>query len=82
DTLAIHFTWRNRPAEVAALTPRIEEALVPFGARPHWGKVHTMTADAVAAAHPQLAQARLLFDALDVDGRFANAYLRRLGIRS
>ncbi|MFV0286673.1 MAG: D-arabinono-1,4-lactone oxidase [Demequina sp.] len=82
DTLAIHFTWRNRPAEVAALTPRIEEALAPFGARPHWGKVHTMTADAVAAAHPQLAQARLLFDALDVDGRFANAHLRRLGIRS
>ncbi|WP_084077348.1 FAD-binding protein [Demequina sp. NBRC 110057] len=82
DTLAIHFTWRNRPAEVAALTPRIEEALAPFGARPHWGKVHTMTADAVAAAHPMLGQARLLFDALDVDGRFANAHLRRLGVRS
>lgn len=82
DTLAIHFTWRNRPAEVAALTPRIEEALAPFGVRPHWGKVHTMTADGVAAAHPKIAQARLLFDALDADGRFANAHLRRLGLRS
>ncbi len=82
DTLAIHFTWRNRPAEVAALTPRIEEALAPFGARPHWGKVHTMTADAVAAVHPRLAQARLLYEALDPTGRFANDHLRRLGIRA
>ncbi|MDN4480759.1 FAD-binding protein [Demequina muriae] len=81
DTLAIHFTWRNAPEAVAALTPRIEAALAPFGARPHWGKVHTMTADAVAAVTPRLADARAQFETLDPAGRFANAHLRRLGVR-
>ena len=82
DTLAIHFTWRNSPAAVASLTPRIEAALAPFGARPHWGKVNTMTADAVAQVTPRLADARQQFDRLDPAGRFANDHLRRLGLRS
>ncbi len=82
DALGIHFTWRNRPAEVAALTPRIEEALAPFKARPHWGKVNSMTADAVARAHPRIGDARALFDSLDPEGRFANDYLRRVSLRS
>ncbi|WP_062131288.1 FAD-binding protein [Demequina aestuarii] len=81
DTLAIHFTWRNSPEAVAALTPRIEAALAPFGARPHWGKVHSMTADAVASVTPRLADARAQFEALDPAGRFANDHLRRLGVR-
>ncbi|GIG54899.1 FAD-binding protein [Demequina activiva] len=81
DTLAIHFTWRNDAAAVASLTPRIEAALAPFGARPHWGKVHTMTADAVAAVTPRLADAKAQFERLDPAGRFANQHLRRLGIR-
>lgn len=81
DTLAIHFTWRNNPVAVASLTPRIEAALAPFGARPHWGKVNTMKADAVAAVTPRLADARAQFEQLDPAGRFANDHLRRLGIR-
>jgi alditol oxidase len=81
DTLAIHFTWVNRPDAVLALLPRIEAALAPFGARPHWGKWHTMEADAVAAVVPRLADARAAFERLDPDARFANAHLRRLAIR-
>lgn len=82
DTLAIHFTWRNDAAAVAALTPRIEEALAPFGARPHWGKVHTMRADAVARVTPRLADARAQFERIDPEGRFTNDHLRRLGVRA
>jgi xylitol oxidase len=81
DTLAIHFTWANHPEPVRALLPRIEEVLAPFGARPHWGKWHTMDADAVAAVVPRLADARAVFERLDPDARFANAHLRRLGLR-
>jgi xylitol oxidase len=81
DTLAIHFTWANHPGPVSDLLPRIETALAPFGARPHWGKWHTMDADAVAAVVPRLADARAVFERLDPDGRFANAHLRRLGLR-
>jgi xylitol oxidase len=81
DTLGIHFTWANHPDAVRALLPVIEETLAPFGARPHWGKWHTMGADAVAAVVPRLADARAVFERLDPAGRFANAHLRRLGLR-
>ncbi len=82
DSVAIHFTWHDHPAEVAALVPEIESALSPFGARPHWGKVHAFDAGRIAAVHPRLADARAVFERLDPDGRFANDHLRRLGIRS
>jgi xylitol oxidase len=81
DTLAIHFTWANHPEAVRELLPRIEAALAPFGARPHWGKWHTMDAAAIAAVVPRLAEARAVFERLDPDARFANAHLRRLGVR-
>jgi xylitol oxidase len=81
DTLAIHFTWANHPDAVRALLPRIEAALAPFGARPHWGKWHGFDAEAVAAVVPRLADARAVFERLDPEGRFANEHLRRLGLR-
>ncbi|WP_309710975.1 D-arabinono-1,4-lactone oxidase [Pseudolysinimonas sp.] len=81
DTLAIHFTWANHPEAVRTLLPRIEAVLAPFDARPHWGKWHTMSADAVAAVVPRLADARAVFERLDPEARFANAHLRRLGVR-
>jgi xylitol oxidase len=81
DTLAIHFTWANHPEPVRELLPRIEAALAPFGARPHWGKWHTMDADAIVAVVPRLADARAVFERLDPDARFANAHLWRLGLR-
>jgi alditol oxidase len=82
DIVAIHFTWHDHPAEVDALIPTIEAALAPFSARPHWGKVHGFDADRLAAVHPRLADARALFDRLDPEGRFVNAHLLRVGIRS
>lgn len=81
DTLAIHFTWRNRPVEVAALLPRIERALAPLTARPHWGKWHAFDAESIAQVTPRLDDARALFERLDPEGRFANDHLLRLGIR-
>ena len=38
DTVAVHFTWQSRPAEVDVITRDIEDLLLPLGARPHWGK--------------------------------------------
>ncbi|WP_137845473.1 D-arabinono-1,4-lactone oxidase [Microbacterium sp. 2FI] len=82
DMLAIHFTWRNDPAGVLGVLPRIEEALAPLGARPHWGKLHTFDAAAIARVHPRLVDARAVFERLDPEGRFANAHLQRLGVRA
>jgi xylitol oxidase len=81
DVLAIHFTWHDRAAEVAAVIPRIEAALAPFAARPHWGKVHGFDAERIAAVHPRLADARAVFERLDPEGRFVNAHLERVGVR-
>lgn len=81
DTLALHFTWRKRPVEVRALLPRLEAALAPFGARPHWGKWHGVGPDELRARVPRLDDARAVFARLDPEGRFANDHLRRIGLR-
>jgi xylitol oxidase len=81
ETMAIHFTWRNRPAEVDAVLTEVEEALEPFAARPHWGKVSHVTAAQVAERYPRLGDARDLFERLDPDGRFSSHRLERLGVR-
>lgn len=38
ESVGIHFAWKQEDA-VYALLPTIDVALVPFDARPHWGKV-------------------------------------------
>lgn len=81
DVVAIHFTWHNHPDEVAALVARIEAALEPFSARPHWGKLHGFDRAAIERVHPRLADARAVFERLDPDGRFTNAHLERVGVR-
>ncbi len=79
-TLAIHFTWRNRPEEVNAAVPRVEAALAPFGARPHWGKLSHV--QELEPLYPRLPDARTLFERLDPEGRFSNHRLERLGVRA
>jgi xylitol oxidase len=81
DFLAIHFTWHNDPTGVRAVLPLIEQALAPFQARPHWGKLHLFDADAMARVHPRLADARAVFERLDPEGRFVNSHLERVGVR-
>jgi len=81
DFLAIHFTWHNDPAGVLGVLPAIEEALAPFHARPHWGKLHLFDAAAIARVHPRAADARAVFERLDPEGRFVNAHLLRVGLR-
>jgi alditol oxidase len=81
ETLAIHFTWRNRPGEVDAVLWDVEKALEPFAPRPHWGKVSHVTAGQVAERYPRLGDARALFERLDPDGRFSGDRLERLGVR-
>ena len=81
DVLAIHFTWKNEPDAVAALLPDIESALRDFDARPHWGKVNTVSAAELERVHPRFGDARELFARLDPEGRFSNAALERFGLR-
>jgi xylitol oxidase len=58
DSLIIHFTWKNEPDAVLALLPQIEEALAPFDARPHWGKLNTVDAATLSRRYPRVPQCR------------------------
>jgi xylitol oxidase len=77
DALAIHFTWRNEPEAVRALLPRIEEALAPFAARPHWGKWFAMERDSIEPLYPRLPDFVETARALDPRGLFRNEFLER-----
>lgn len=81
DSLAIHFTWRNEPRAVRQVLPKIEAALAPFDARPHWGKLHHFTRADIERIHPRLADARAVFERCDPEGRFVNDHLARAGVR-
>jgi alditol oxidase len=76
DSLALHFTWRRQPAEVEMVVARIEAALAPYAARPHWGKVFTARADTIAPLYPRMEAFRSLRERLDPRGVFVNDWLR------
>ncbi|GAB7189907.1 alditol oxidase [Kineococcus sp. NUM-3379] len=80
DTLAVHFTFRQRPAEVLAALADVEAALDPFDARPHWGKLFTTGARRLAGLYPRMADFRALVARHDPDGVFANAFTDRVGV--
>lgn len=77
-SLAIHFTWKNEPEAVSRLAPQIQAALAPFDARPHWGKVNTMTVSDLAPLYPKLPEFVALAELMDPQHRFRNAYLERV----
>lgn len=78
DALAIHFTWLKEPTAVSALLPRLEERLLPLGARPHWGKVFGAEAAQVAPLYPRWNDFAALADRYDPDRRFVNAWTARV----
>jgi xylitol oxidase len=77
DTVALHFTWTDRDADVTAAMPVVEAALDRFRPRPHWGKMHARSPEQVAAGYERLADFRDLCRRYDPDGKFQNDYLRR-----
>ncbi len=77
DTVGLHFTWQKDWSGVSGLLPAIEEALAPFDARPHWGKLFTMDAARVQALYPRLADFRALAQQYDPAGKFRNAFLEQ-----
>lgn len=75
--VAIHFTWKKTWPGVSALLPRIEAALSPFEARPHWGKLFTMAPTQLQQRYAKLADFRELVRTYDPRGAFRNAFLDR-----
>lgn len=59
----------------------VEQIMRGHGGRPHWGKMHFLTAADLSASYPRFDDFVLLRERLDPDGTFVNGYLRQvLGI--
>ncbi|RZS91813.1 xylitol oxidase [Motilibacter rhizosphaerae] len=76
-SVALHFTWVSDWSVTEPAVRAVEEALEPFPARPHWGKVFTMERDRVRAQYPRLGEFEELVGRSDPTGKFANEFVRR-----
>lgn len=77
DVVGLHFTWVRDVAGVYAALPAIEEALLPLGARPHWGKCFVAGAGALRPLYPLFDDFRALAERVDPQGKLRNAFLER-----
>jgi len=77
DSVCFHFTWKPLAGDVHTLMPRIEAALAPFAARPHWGKVFV---ESPADRYSRLPDYLALRSRLDPDRVFAGAFDAQLGM--
>ncbi len=81
DAVGIHFTWLPDQPAIDALLPRIEERLLPLGARPHWGKRFHADVEALSPLYPRLDDFRALAARFDPRGVLVNDFLRaKLGL--
>jgi L-gulono-1,4-lactone dehydrogenase len=73
--IAVHRYFRDDPTEYF----RAFDALMrTYDGRPHWGKMHSRSADDLRPAYPRFDDFARVRDELDPDRRFANAYLTRV----
>jgi FAD/FMN-containing dehydrogenase len=77
DTVAISVSATRLPDSNVFLR-KAHAVLMPFGARPHWGKMHYATPAEIAAAYPKLEEFKHVRAEFDPDGLFLNSYLRDL----
>lgn len=78
DSVALHFTWVADRAAVTPALEQVEAALLPLGARPHWGKVFAGGPAAAVAGYPRAADFGALMERHDPRGKFRNAFVERL----
>ena len=73
--IAVHRYWRAAPTEYFEA---VEQICLEYGGRPHWGKMHTLSADQLRARYPRFDDFVSMRDRLDPERRFANRYLTRV----
>jgi alditol oxidase len=69
---AIHFTWIKDPDAVAPVLAAIEDRLAPLGARPHWGKLFSVSPAVVRGLYERLPDFQRLRQRFDPEGKFRN----------
>lgn len=73
--VAVHRYFRENPAPYFSA---VEEIMLAYGGRPHWGKMHTLRAETLRERYPRFDDFVRVRDELDPDRRFANPYLERV----
>jgi xylitol oxidase len=74
DSVTFHFTWVKDLARVQPLIADVEDALMPLGARPHWGKLTALTPREIAALYEQIGAFAQLARKYDPSGTFRNDF--------
>jgi xylitol oxidase len=74
---AFHFTWKNDWAAVSKILPVIENELIPLGAHPHWGKLFTMAAEAIAPCYERWHDFKNIVSFYDPEKKFRNEFLNQ-----
>jgi alditol oxidase len=75
DCIAFHFTWLQSWPDVEPVLARLEAALAPFAARPHWGKLSTLDGSQLRERYPQVGPFEQLASEWDPGHKFRNAHL-------
>lgn len=77
DSVGFHFTWLKEPDAVAPVVAALEEALAPFLARPHWGKVFSTAPQDVAGLYERMPDFQRLRREYDPEAVFGNELVDR-----
>ena len=75
--VAIHFTWKQDWPNVSKLLPVIEKELAPYKARPHWGKLFTISPATLKEIYMKMPDFIELVKKYDPKGKFRNDFLNR-----
>jgi L-gulono-1,4-lactone dehydrogenase len=73
--IAVHTYWRTPHEEYFRA---VEEITGAVDGRPHWGKLHYLSASDLAQRYPRFNDFVRMRDEVDPEGRFANSYLARV----
>lgn len=73
--IAVHRYWREDPTEYFQA---VEQIMLRYGGRPHWGKMHFLDAAQLRERYPRFDDFVALRAQLDPAGVFANPYLDRV----
>jgi xylitol oxidase len=76
-SVTIHFTLKPDWPAVSQLLPVIERELAPFHARPHWGKLFTVSPERFKANYEKLPDFIELSKKYDPHGKFRNDFLNK-----
>ena len=76
-SVTIHFTWKQEWDAVNKLLPQIEAALAPYQAKPHWGKLFTLSPTVLASRYKKLREFKKVVAEYDPQGKLRNDFLNR-----